>query len=403
MAAPRPGPIPLPLLLVSQAATLMGSLAALPSLKSGSLPWKPSLAKAAAELRRNLDAAGPESYSRFALAVTTEAAARQRAFLDGISAYRRHPYRRPPCDAVEIWRQGSTRVLGYGGSGPPVLVIPSLVNRASILDLTPEQSVMGRLAARGHAAFLLDWDAPGEVESGFTLTDYVLHRLEPALDAVAGRSGMRPALMGYCMGGLLALALAQRRPETVRALVLLATPWDFHAGRAAEARLLAALARPLGAVIDAMGGLPVELLQALFVALDPGLAARKFAAFAGLDPISPRAQAFVALEDWVNDGVPLTAAVARECLFDWYGANAPARGQWRIDGRAIRPETLIPPALAVVPTGDRIVPQDSALPLAAAIPTCQVVAVRGGHVGMLFAPTAEQEVHRPISDFLSSH
>ena len=37
-------------------------------------------------------------------------------------------------------------------------------------------------------------------------------------------------------------------------------------------------------------------------------------------------------EDWLNDGVPLAAPVARECIGGWYGANAPARGAWRVAG-----------------------------------------------------------------------
>jgi pimeloyl-ACP methyl ester carboxylesterase len=35
--------------------------------------------------------------------------------------------------------------------------------------------------------------------------------------------------MGYCMGGLLCIAAALRRPEQVAALGLITTPWDFHA------------------------------------------------------------------------------------------------------------------------------------------------------------------------------
>jgi len=62
---------------------------------------------------------------------------------------------------------------------------------------------------------------------------------------------------------------------------------------------------------------------------------RKFLAFARMDPTHPKAAAFVALEDWLNDGVPLAAPVARECLAGWYGANTPATGQWRVAGKVV--------------------------------------------------------------------
>ena len=83
--------------------------------------------------------------------------------------------------------------------------------------------------------------------------------------------------------------------------------------------------------------LPVDLLQTLFALLDPWGVADKYRAFAGMPQDSERAMLFVALEDWLNDGVPLAAEVARSCLGEWYGENAPARGAWRIAGLPIEP------------------------------------------------------------------
>jgi len=359
------------------------------------------LAAQANALKASLDAAGPDSSARFEGALAAEAGRRHAAFLTGIDSYRQHPYRRDLPPPVVAWRRGSTRLLDYrtpAGPDPavPVLVIPSLVNRAYILDLTERRSLMRYFAARGLAPFLVDWDAPGPDERDFTLTDYVLDRLEPMLDRVAVLCGRPPVLVGYCMGGLLALPLAQRRPESVAGLALLATPFDFAAGRAAVAPLLLALEPVLDGLIASFGCLPVDLLQALFAGLDPGLAARKFTAFARLNPGSARARDFVALEDWANDGVPLAAAVARECLFEWYGTNAPARGQWRIDGRPVLPEEVRVPTLGIVPGHDRIVPADSALPLVGRIAGARLKVVAGGHVGLLTGPRARTDVVAPL-------
>ena len=131
-------------------------------------------------------------------------------------------------------------------------------------------------------------------------------------------------LAGYCMGGTMVLPLAARKD--VAALVLLAAPWDFWADGRHQARLIEAHLPGLTALIDGLGQLPPDALQAMFAVLDPLLAARKFSAFAALPPASAAARDFVALEDWLNDAVPLTGPVARACLHDWYGTNAPARG-----------------------------------------------------------------------------
>ena len=88
---------------------------------------------------------------------------------------------------------------------------------------------------------------------------------------------------------------------------------------------------------------PVDPIQTLFWRLDPLLVERKFVRFAGLDPASRAARGFVALEDWLNDGVPLARKVARECARDWYGDNLPARGEWRVDGAPVLPQTSTNP------------------------------------------------------------
>ena len=386
---------------MTHASTMMSSRAALPLLKNGSLPWKPHLAEAAAQLSQSLADGGDEAFARLEAAIAAEAARRHDTFLAGIDAYRHHRYHRGLTPPPPVWRQGTTRLLDYrpadtAAGAPPVLVVPSLINRAYILDLTAKRSLMRYMAAKGLAPFLLDWDAPGPEEAGFTLTDYIAGRLEAALNQVIAITGHKPAVIGYCMGGLLALALAQRRPENIAALVLLATPFDFVTGRESGAAMMRALAEPMGKMIDAAGMVPVDMLQAMFASLDPGLAARKFTAFARLPGRSARARDFVALEDWANDGVPLAGPVARECLFGWYGDNDPALGRWRIAGRPVRPEDVTAPTLLMIPHRDRIVPPASALPLAERIPGAKLMMLSGGHVGMLTGPRAKTEVYGPL-------
>src|SRR5690242_17040506 len=139
MDKPRLGPRPLPLHLAAAISSFASSHAALPLLKSGWLAWRPELKAAGTELEKSLADVGVEALG---LAVERELRSRADLFLKGIERYRDHPYRRDVVDPVAIWQDGSTRLLDYGGAGAPLLVVPSLVNRAYILDLMPEKSLL---------------------------------------------------------------------------------------------------------------------------------------------------------------------------------------------------------------------------------------------------------------------
>src|SRR3954451_2699581 len=398
----RQRPRPLALHMAAMLTTLLTSPGGLPFLRSGSLPWKAPLRGRAEDLRAELAEVDPEALAR---AVDREMRWRLDALLTGLERYRSHPYRRDLPDPPTVWREGSARLLDYGPSdrgagGLPVLFVPSLINRHYILDLSENCSLMRWMAARGIRPLLLDWGNPGPLERRFTLTDFVAGRLERALNAVLDLGGVRPAVVGYCMGGLLATALAQRRPRDIAGLTLLATPWDFHADNVAAAKRTAAALAPFEPVLNSWGELPIDAIQALFAMQDPLQVARKFTRFARLDPDSEAARRFVALEDWVNDGVTLPAAVARDCLTGWYGRNDTANGRWLIAGEAVDPRRLRRPALVMIPEKDRIVPPCSARALANAIPGARIGNPHLGHVGMIVSTTAADLVWEPLSDWL---
>ncbi|PWC34881.1 alpha/beta fold hydrolase [Azospirillum sp. TSO22-1] len=400
----RQGPRPLGLHLSTALTALLSSPSGLQPWRSGSLPWRPGLAEKAAELRSLADGVDADALRD---AVDREVRRRIDRLLTGVERYRHHPYRRDLPDPPVVWTEGGSRLLDYGAlnpkaAGAPVLFVPSLVNRHYILDLSAKKSLMRWLAAWGLRPYLIDWGAPGALERRFTLTDYIAGRLERVLDAVVAREGRAVPVAGYCMGGLLTTALALRRPREVAGLVLMATPWDFHAEDAAPARRAAAFFQPFGPLLEAWGELPVDVLQALFAQLDPMLALKKFSHFARMAPDSPAAEDFVALEDWLNDGIPLVAGVARDALAGWYGRNDPATGNWLVGGLPVEPARVSVPTLALIPERDRIVPPASAMVLARSIPGAQMFRPSLGHIGMVVSAGAEDGVWIPLAKWLNT-
>lgn len=402
---PRKGPRPLALHLMTAANVSTSSLAAWTQLRNGWTPWSKNLAPAGNALQKDLAKADPETFSA---ALLEELGRRHTRFLDGLEKYRAHSYRRRLEAPPPLWQAGTTQLLDYGTTAPegengrPLLVIPSLINRSHIMDLTEKHSFLRFLAKNGFRPLLVDWGVPKGNDLDRSLDDYIAGDLVGALDIAVEVAGGRPVpVLGYCMGGTLAAALAVLRPDQTAALLLLAAPWDFHVGTGGPPPGIAAARPMLENLMDTLGYLPVDALQAMFLSIDPLQGWTKFQAFADAPPASAAAETFVALEDWLNDGVPLAAKVARSCLFGWYGENQPARGQWSVGDTMIVPGDIACPTLGVLPAQDRIVPPASAQVLIDEIPDAISLAPNAGHIGMMMGGKARTELWTPLSAWLS--
>lgn len=318
--------------------------------------------------------------------------------LRGIDKWRAHPFVRPDDNAAVYCWIGGSRLLDYGGSGRPVLLVPSLVNPHYILDLLPGNSLVAYLKERGLRPFLVDWGVPGPSERHFGLADYI-DRIRDLARRLKADCGMPPALLGYCMGGTLALAAALLEPDSFSSLALLAAPWDFHRDGTLH-RALACASLPLAPMITAAGTAPAHLTQSFFAWLSPRASLEKFSAFAEALSDEESASLFVAVEDWVNGGTDLAAPMAIEVLRDWYSLNLPGQGLWLVAGRRLDPGALDLPCFAAVPVADHIVPPAGALGLAGELRCAELVRPDAGHVGMIVGRRGKEMLWRPLADWL---
>ncbi|WP_198671084.1 alpha/beta fold hydrolase [Oceanibium sediminis] len=392
-------PAPLPFHIGAAVAAYQQAILAAPNAAEPSFPWHPDLPR--------YTGAPPDL-----LALTHEAASRLSAMMRGVELWQRHPWRRSLTPPPVIWRSGTSQLFDYGQTpeatdpaGPVVLVVPSLINRAYILDLMPGRSFLRGLAAAGLRPLLLDWGAPGMMEARFDIEDYMTRRLMPALAAASVLGGgAPPAVLGYCMGGTVAAGLALTTPE-IRGLVTIGAPWDFAAARGTAQGARAAAAQGGGAaqvrailrtLSDAFGAVPVSVFQHLFAVVDPMQAARKFRRFAETPQDSAEAEFFVAMEDWLADGVPMAGPAAETLLVDWHLENTTARGQWP-QGRYGRDR---PPSLIVAGRRDTIAPPAVAGGLRRVLPDAELLSPPLGHVGMITGAAAPDAVWGPVAAFL---
>ncbi|MCW0214158.1 MAG: alpha/beta hydrolase [Pseudonocardia sp.] len=149
-------------------------------------------------------------------------------------------------------------IVEFGGTGPPILLLHGLMGRA-----TTWWPIARRLTAHGR---VLGLDARGHGRSQ-SAGPWTTDRMAADAADVLDQAGAGPALVvGHSMGGLHALALAARRPDLVRALVVEDMGVDFTdlpAAALADARAwFAAMPAPftsLAHVRESFGHLRPEL------------------------------------------------------------------------------------------------------------------------------------------------
>jgi polyhydroxyalkanoate synthase len=317
---------------------------------------------------------------------TAAAPDRRAAALKGLERYQSTP-RTPREDrSATVACDGRVALRDHGGTGPPLVFVPSLINPPFVLDLEPGNSLVQHCAAAGHRTYMVDWGHPTPADRDEDVAQHVerLARLLRSFDEP-------PIVVGYCIGGTLAIAAASLVPLT--GLALLAAPWHF-AGFGGEAReAMTSLWQSARPVCERLGLVPMEVLQSAFWKLDPGRTVAKFEALATADDAT--LARFVALEDWANGGAPLTLAAGRDMFDRFFGADDPGEGRWLVDGRTIDPAALPCPVLNVVSLRDRIVPAASS----------PVVGDRRelalGHVGMVVGRQAPHALWTPLTDWLA--
>lgn len=305
--------------------------------------------------------------------------------LAGLRAYERAPRRERLAPKSEVARVRDACLRDHGGEGPPALLVPSLINPPRILDLDDQVSLTAAIARMGRRTLLLDW-GQADARSELSVAGHVEELLLPLL-----RSIDEPvALIGYCLGGTMAIAAANVVP--VECVVTLAAPWQFGRYPESSKRALEDMWRHSEPAAKALGALPMEVLQAAFWSLDPRRTVHKFAEFGRLDPAGADARRFIELEEWANEGEPLPYPAAKELVEGLFGSDWPGTGAWRVGGQ-VASDRLSTPTLHLAADRDLIAPPQTAA-------SGDVIAIASGHVGMIVG-SARHRLHDALKSFLA--
>jgi poly(3-hydroxyalkanoate) synthetase len=322
------------------------------------------------------------------------------AFQAGVAKYSSAPQPAARPGYPVLATAGRVSLRDAGGEGPPVVLVPSMVNRGYILDLGEGYSLVEYLREQGHRVLLVDWGDPtSSADAPLTLNDIVQHRLEPLVQAAAQQAKQAVAVVGYCMGGLLAVAAAVRLGQAVVAkLAVAAMPWDFtHTASHAHMQATTQWLRPL---LQAAPTLAPAPMAQYFWSLDPWGPLRRIMAY-GKETDPTRLEHLTRLEDWLADGLALDSPVAQEMLLGWYAENTAFKGQWVVGGTPILPQNLTMPLHITLTQTDILVPLNASLPFVGQTKGATVQMAQTGHVSLVAGRRAKSQFYEPLGWWLT--
>lgn len=300
------------------------------------------------------------------------------------------------------WHEGQCKLYRYANNdGAPLLLVPSLINRAQIFDLCEDRSIARWLQEYGFDVYLLDWGEPQKDPLEENMDDLFEQRFFAALQFITHKKSQKTHALGYCLGGTMLCGAAAIKPDYFDRLVFLATPWDFHAGSKKLSQKVQQWAKISHEILDQKNYLPDDCIQSLFAMLDTSLTRKKFLRFSDMDENSSEARIFVAVEDWLNDGVDLPAGLAQFCIQDMFIDNLSMNNAWAVCNKTINPDMIKSPSLCIASPRDNLVDFESSTALHSQLVGADFVQADCGHIGMIAGQNSIKHVWEPIAAWLN--
>ncbi len=317
------------------------------------------------------------------------------------------PTRPTPHDVV--WRQGTVELSRYRNDAvryaDPIVMFIGLVSRSYILDLRRDNSLTKRLLDAGFDVYVLDWGTPTAADAQNTLETYTQRFLPRALRAALHESNAeRASILGYCMGGNLALLGMATQRLPVGALVTMATPVDFTAlpGLAGVVRERSIDPNKL---FDWTGNVPAEYIASFFRARKPTADVPNLARLWENLWNEQYVESHQAMARWAREHVPFPGATYRQVADQWFDRNGFMTGSMRLAGKRVDLRKIDVPMLSVLATRDDLVPPEAARPIASLTGSKDftLLEIEAGHAGLTTSRQAATTTVPALQQWLTDH
>jgi polyhydroxyalkanoate synthase len=317
----------------------------------------------------------------------------------------------PPVGATPkdvIYSNGTLRLYHYRPMTDevyrvPVVFIMSLVSKPWILDLTQGQSFVQYMLQQGFDVFMVDWGVPRPEDKRLRFEDYVDDLMPACFAEVQKATGEEEySVLGYCMGGMLALMHAGTHPEApIKNMVCAASPVDME-GMGLFARWADKRYFDVDRLIDTIGNIPPDLMLRSFEMLRPS--DRWFSYIRLLDNLwDPMfVYGYRIMYKWTNEQIPFPGETYRQFIRELVWENKLMHGTMDINGRRVNTKAITFPVLHAMAEHDHIAPYKSTLPLTSLVGSedKEDVILKGGHVSLVAGKNAVGRLWPKVAEWL---
>lgn len=308
-------------------------------------------------------------------------------------------------DFYVMYQENKARVLkvksDVKATKAPVLLIPAMINRYYILDISKTNSLAKELSEDGHDVFVVDWGEAGPEDRWETFTDIFLGRLKRIVTKVTRDAGEKPVLFGYCMGGTMSVIYASIFPDDIKGLIGLTVPINFHEAGVMAKWTSKKYLNPAN-LVDAMGNVPPDMTQNGFVSLKPSKWMKKWETAWRRQEDDKFMDSFLTLENWVNDNIPFPGGIWQEYITWLYQENRLYNDTLYVGKYKASLKNISCPLLTIVANEDHIVPRESADPLHELAGTSDktIKHFAGGHVGIVSSSKLFPQLSSTVKSWL---
>jgi polyhydroxyalkanoate synthase len=284
----------------------------------------------------------------------------------------------------------------------PLLICYAMVNRPWMMDLQPDRSLIRGLLRRGLDVYLIDWGYPDGADRYLTMDDYVSGYLGRCVDFVRSSTGHeRINLLGVCQGGTLSLCYAALQPRRLKNLITMVTPVDFRTPENLLTKWTEHV--DLEALLATTGNLPGDMLNVLFLALQPfRLTGQKYVGLMDLVDNKQALENFLRMEKWIFDSPDQPGEMFRQFMTWLVKENRLVRGELELGGRPVDLRKVDMPLLNIYAMQDHLVPPSASVPLEKLVGSrdYSTYASPGGHIGIYVSGSAQKEIPERVANWL---